>query len=62
MGALNDQGTPTRSAPRPATKAHDDPKTTVPVYLREVRAGIFCGPSGSGPGRRAWLRAAWPAP
>jgi len=38
MGALNEQGTPTRSAPRPATKSHDEPKTTIPVYLREVRA------------------------
>jgi preprotein translocase subunit SecE len=38
MGALNDQGAPTRTAPRPAVKAHDEPKTTVPVYIREVRA------------------------
>ena len=38
MGALNDQGAPTRSAPRPATRGHEEPKTTLPVYLREVRA------------------------
>jgi len=43
---------------------HGKPTITLTASrnLREVRAGIFCGPSGSGPGRRAWLRAAWPAP
>jgi len=38
MGALTEQGTPTRSAPRPAARAHDEDKTTIPQYVREVRA------------------------
>jgi preprotein translocase subunit SecE len=38
MGALTEQGTPTRSAPRAATKGHDEPRTTLPQYVREVRA------------------------
>ena len=37
MGALNDQGNPTRTATRATPKAHDDDKTTPAQYLREVR-------------------------
>jgi len=37
MGALNEQGTATRTATRAATKAHDDERTTPAQYLREVR-------------------------
>lgn len=38
MGALSEQGTPTRGAPRAAAKAHEEEKTTPSQYLREVRA------------------------
>ena len=38
MGGLNEQGQPTRSQPRAATRGHDEPKTTLPVYMREVQA------------------------
>jgi preprotein translocase subunit SecE len=39
MGALNDQGAPTRAAARTtATRAHDEARTTPSQYLREVRA------------------------
>jgi preprotein translocase subunit SecE len=37
MGALSEQGNPTRSAPRAATKGHEEEKTTAAQYLREVR-------------------------
>jgi preprotein translocase subunit SecE len=38
MGALNDQGAATRTATRPTAKSHDDERTSIPQYLREVRA------------------------
>ena len=39
MGALNEQGNPTRGQPRAAaSRAHDEPRTTPPQYLREVRS------------------------
>ena len=39
MGALNEQGNPTRGQARTsATRAHDEPRTTPAVYLREVRS------------------------
>ena len=38
MGALSEQGTPTRTAPRAAARSHDKERTSPPQYLREVRA------------------------
>lgn len=38
MGALTEQGTPTRSQSRSATRSHDEPRTTLPQYVREVRS------------------------
>ena len=38
MGALNEQGAPTRNPPRTAAKGHEEPRTTIPTYVREVRA------------------------
>jgi preprotein translocase subunit SecE len=39
MGALNEQGNPTRGQARTAaTRGHDDPRTTPVQYLREVRS------------------------
>jgi len=39
MGALNEQGNPTRSQPRPAAaRSHDEPRTSPQQYLREVRS------------------------
>ncbi len=37
-GAVNDQGAPTRTPPRAAKKGHDGEKTSLPTYVREVRA------------------------
>jgi preprotein translocase subunit SecE len=36
MGALNEQGNPTRTQPQARTKAHDEPRIGPVTYLREV--------------------------
>ena len=39
MGTLNEQGNPTRGAARSTPqRAHDQERTSVPQYVREVRA------------------------
>jgi preprotein translocase subunit SecE len=38
MGALNEQGAPTRVARQAPAKRPDDEKTSIPQYFREVRA------------------------
>jgi preprotein translocase subunit SecE len=39
MGALNEQGNPTRGQARTnASRGHDEPRTTPQQYLREVRS------------------------
>jgi preprotein translocase subunit SecE len=38
MGALNEQGTPTRGQPRASGRPRDEDKTTLPQYMREVKA------------------------
>jgi preprotein translocase subunit SecE len=37
MGALNEQGNPTRVQPQARTRNPDEPRTTPAVYIREVR-------------------------
>ena len=36
MGALNEQGNPTRTQPQARAKGHDEPRTGPVTYLREV--------------------------
>jgi preprotein translocase subunit SecE len=36
MGALNEQGNPTRTQPQARTKGHDEPRIGPVTYLREV--------------------------
>jgi len=38
MGALNEQGAPTRAPRQAPARRVDEEKTTIPVYFREVRA------------------------
>lgn len=38
MGALNEQGAPTRAARQAPVKRPDEEKTSLPQYFREVRA------------------------
>ena len=39
MGALNEQGNPARGAARTSpTRSHDQERTSVPQYVREVRS------------------------
>jgi len=36
MGALNEQGNPTRTQPQARVKAHDEPRIGPVTYMREV--------------------------
>jgi preprotein translocase subunit SecE len=38
MGALNEQGAPTRASRQAPTRRPDDERTSIPQYFREVRA------------------------